>query len=566
MTKRTWPVYRWCLMVLMLVALPALLSAATVPPLAQSIPAAVGPVRTDGPIQVPIITWGGDMATILANGNTAETASGSIFAQQGLQLRLVREDNFSAQVQAYLEGRTPYLRGTMGMLNMAAAVTTRDPRTRPVVIYQHTWSSGGDVLVVKEPIRTAADLKGKTIALQAYGPHVDYMARILKDAGLQIGDVTLRWMKDLTGTEHSPAEALYDASVDAAFVIVPDALALTSGGTVGTGAENSIKGARMLLSTRTANRIISDVYAVRQDYLDSHRKEVERFVHGLLLGQQALRELFRERDRRLEAYRTMLAASARLLLDSEQATADAEALDGDCEYAGFQGNVRFFGDEQWPRNFNRLTTEIQTALITLGLLDRQIPLAHAQWDYDRLRAGLTGIGDVPSPRFRTEEVARVVARRQAAGTLEEGELFTFEIYFEPNQNDFSATQYAAEFQRVVELAETYGGAIITVEGHTDPHRYRRLEKEGADTIVLTRTRQAARNLSISRALSVRDSITTFATQRGVPLDESQFTVVGHGIDHPRHPNPRNQEEWRANMRVVFRLIQIEAEQAVFEPL
>lgn len=562
MKSRNWFGF-FMLLVFMMFPGPAV---ADFPPLDQVIQTPVGNVKADTYTQVPLITWGGDMATILANGNALSTTAGSIFDQQGLKLRLVRQDNFSEQVQAYLQGQTPYLRGTMGMLNMAAAVTARDPRTRPIIIYQHTWSNGGDVLVVRENIRTAADLKGKTIALQAYGPHVDYMAKILRDAGLSVGDVKLRWMKDLTGTEHSPAEALHDPGVDAAFVIIPDGLALTSGGTVGTGAEESVRGARMLLSTRTANRIIADVYAVRQDYLESHREDVERFVHGLLLGQQALRELFRQREQRPDDYRSMLTASALFLLDSDQATADAEALDGDCEYAGFRGNVRFFGDAQWPRNLENLTSEIQSALITLGLLDRQIAPIHAQWDYDRLRAGLSGTDDVPAPRFRTEEVARVVARRQALGTLDEGELFSFEINFQPNQNEFSTDLYAAEFRRVMDLAETYGGAIITVEGHTDPHRYLKLEREKADPVVLTRTQQAARNLSISRALAVRNSIVAFGHAHGVPLDESQFTVVGHGISQPRHPNPRTKEEWLANMRVVFRLIQIEAEQSVFEPL
>ena len=52
-------------------------------------------------------------------------------------------------------------------------------------------------------------------------------------------------------------------------VIVPDALALTSNGTVGTGSEASVRGAKILLSTKTANRIIADVYAVRSDYFRS---------------------------------------------------------------------------------------------------------------------------------------------------------------------------------------------------------------------------------------------------------------------------------------------------------
>jgi len=82
------------------------------PPLATVLASAkIGEVAA-GPVQVPIITWGGDMATIFANGNQARTARGSVFAQEQLDLSLVREDVFAKQIEAYLSGRSPYLRGT----------------------------------------------------------------------------------------------------------------------------------------------------------------------------------------------------------------------------------------------------------------------------------------------------------------------------------------------------------------------------------------------------------------------------------------------------------------------
>jgi ABC-type nitrate/sulfonate/bicarbonate transport system substrate-binding protein len=75
---------------------------------------------------------------------------------------------------------------------------------------------------------------------------------------------------------------LSGGDIDAAFVIIPDALALTSQGTVGTGAEDSVKGAKILLSTKTADRIISDIYAVRRDYFEKNREKVKGFVKALL--------------------------------------------------------------------------------------------------------------------------------------------------------------------------------------------------------------------------------------------------------------------------------------------
>ncbi len=536
------------------------------PPLAKQIRVGVGNVKSGKSIQVPLITWGGDIATILANGNAASTAPNSIFAQKGLSFKLVRQDDFKKQVESYLAGQTPFLRGTMGMINMATEVLNKDPRTKPVIIYQMTWSNGGDCLVVKPGIKTAKDLKGKTIAIQAYGPHVDYLSKILKDAGLTLKDVQIRWAPDLTGTDNAPAEALFESDIDAAFVIIPDGLALTSNGTVGTGAEGSVRGARIMMSTKTANRIIADVYAVRSDFFQANRARVEAFVHGLMLATQQVKELFKNKESQLAPYKATLSAAAKILLDSPQATADAEALYGDCEFVGFPGNVKFFGDLKWPRNLNRLTEEIQSGFVSIGLLSRQIPLAQAQWDYNNLRSGLVGVDAVEAPRFKKEAVARVVAKKQALGTLSEGELFRLEINFKPNQNSFSEDLYAGGFKKVVELAATYGGAVITVEGHSDPHKYNRMKKKGATPVELKRTKQAAKNLSMNRSVAVRSSIVRFAGNSGVPLDESQFTVIGHGITQPKYPSPKTKEQWLSNMRVVFRIIQIEAEDEAFVPL
>jgi outer membrane protein OmpA-like peptidoglycan-associated protein len=542
------------------------------PPLREVLAAAaVGEVGS-GVVQVPIITWGGDIATIYANGNQARTRAGSLAAAEGLDLNLVREDVFSKQVQAYLAGKSPYLRGTMGMVNMAAEVLGKDPRTKPVVIYQLTWSAGGDALVVKSGIGAARDLKGKTIALQAYGPHVDYMTKVLADAGLSVDDVNIRWAPDLTGTANAPMAAFQQKDVDAAFVIIPDALVLTAGGSVGTGAEDSVKGARILLSTKTANRVIADVYAVRSDYLQKNRRSVESFVHALMLGEEKLRDLVKNKAGRGADYRATFAAAAQLLLDSKDAVADAEGLYADAEFVGHAGNVDFFENAAYPRNLAALNGEIQRSFAGIGLMKGNVALAAAGWDYARLRQGLSA-ATVATGRFDEGQVAAVVARKQQQGTLAEGELFSFEIFFQPNQNTFSADLYQADFAKVIDLASTYGGALITIEGHSDPMGYLKDKKDGKPEVVLTRVKQAAKNLSLSRSVAVRDNIIAYARQKGISLDESQFAVVGHGIAKPRNGvcgtepcAPKTEREWRDNMRVEFRIIQVEAESSVFKPL
>jgi ABC-type nitrate/sulfonate/bicarbonate transport system substrate-binding protein/outer membrane protein OmpA-like peptidoglycan-associated protein len=544
------------------------------PPLTRVVDASVGNVAA-GPVQVPIITWGGDMATIYANGNAKATAANSIFGKLGLKVNLVREDVFAKQLGAYLSGKSPYLRGTMGMIHMAAESASKDPRTRPVVIYQMTWSAGGDALVVKGGVKSAKELKGKTIAVQAYGPHVDYLAKVLGDAGLAMKDVTVKWVSDLTGSGQSPAAALREGGVDAAMVIIPDALALTSNGTVGTGAEDSVKGARILLSTKTANRIIADVYAVRSDYLQANRAQVEAFVNGLVQGHEALRALVQNKASRAAEYKQTLAAAAQILLDSPQAVSDAEGMYADADFAGRGGNEAFFGKAGNPRGFGQLNKEIQGAFGALGLVGQAAALDHAKLDYAKLGGG--GATAAPpkaeAQRFDSEKVATIVARKQAQGRLGEGELFSFEVLFQPNQDKFPSELYSDAFKRVASLAATYGGAVITVEGHSDPMAYLRARKDGASQVVLGRTQQSAKNLSLARSVAVRDSIVTFAKSQGISLDPSQFAVVGHGIAQPKSGMcgsdpcaPKSEDEWKSNMRVEFRIIQIEAEASAFKPL
>lgn len=540
-------------------------------PMADLVRNPVGEVKA-GTKTLPLITWGGDIATIHGNGNALTTQEGSIFDKAGLQYNLKREDIFIKQVEAYLAGETPFLRGTLGMITSASDILNRDPRTKPVVFYQMTWSVGGDALVVKDSIKTAKDLKGKTIALQAYGPHVDYLVRLLADAGLTHKDVTLKWLPDLTASDNSPAAALAEPDIDAAFVIIPDALALTSDGTVGTGIEGSgsVKGAKILLSTKTANRVIADVYAVRNDYYQANRGEIDSLAAALIKSQDSLSDVVKARDSQSAIYGEVMSNSAEILLDSKSAIADVEGLYLDCEYVGALGNVQFFQSTTYPRRFSKIFSETVDSLLAMNLISDGDAL-FTSTDYKQL-AGATDESEV-SARFDRARISNLITRRQQEGSLSDNEIFSFEVYFEPNQNNFPSYQYVEEFNRALEFASTYGGALITIEGHSDPMGYLRAKKSKSSPMELSRIKQSAKNLSISRASEVRQEIIRLAQSRGVALDKSQFEPIGLGISRPKTGvcgkdpcAPASEQEWRSNMRVVFRLIQIESEVDAFLPL
>ena len=524
--------------------------------------AQVGPVSAGGKILVPMITWGGDIATLHANGGL-DTTPASLFGKANLDIKLQKQDDFVLQARDYLSGKSPFLRGTMGMLNTYAEALAADPNTKPVVVLQLTWSTGGDCLVARGDIKSPKDLKGKTVVIQQYGPHVEYMDQVLRDAGLQWSDVTIKWCEELYDTNNEPDDPALimrsDPSVDAVFCISPDAAALTSNMSVGTGAENSVKGARVILTTKSASRVIADVYAVRKDFFESHRDWVERFVKTHLDAQKELVEVLKKKG--TPEHTELLKSGAEVLLDDPGATADAEGLLADCTFALASGNADFFTNKGNLVGFQPTVERNQSWLVTQGFVTVKQTVQHANWDHSKF--GVASAKDAPRPAFKQE-----AAQKAVASVGDSSILFEFEIHFAPNQKTFDTTQYGSQFQRALELSSTYSGAVLEIVGHSDPYIYLKKKiKDKASPEVLARQKQAGLNLSLSRANAVRESLIQYAKSKGITINETQFISTGKGYDDPKVPRPKSKDDLKKNRRVQFRIVNIESEaEDIFEPL
>ena len=82
-----------------------------------------------------------------------------------------------------------------------------------------------------------------------------------------------------------------------------------------------------------------------------------------MLAEEATAKLFKNKG---AGYSETVKSAAQILLDSADAVADTEGLYFDCKYVGWKGNVKFFGDRNNPRNFERTTADIQKGLSALG--------------------------------------------------------------------------------------------------------------------------------------------------------------------------------------------------------
>ncbi len=525
----------------------------------------VGPVKKQEIDTMYLITWAGDEATLKANGDSLVTTQDSIFGNMGLKFKLVLQNNLVAQTQSLLRGDTWSIRGTAGMLNSVVEICAKDPRTQLVPVYKISWSYGEDCLVVKSHIKSLKDLKGKTIVLQAPGPHLDLLFVVLKIAGLKFSDVNVRWVADLTNAKNTPPNALYADDIDAAFMLNIDGEKNTGGG------DDAINGARTIFSTREMDKAISDEIWVRKDYLDANREKVEKMVHGLLLGEQKLAEFFKAKP---AGYEKTLRFYAGTILGDPEAWGDAEGMYYGCNFVGLAGNVEFFDNEKSLVGFSAMTKKLQDYYIQMGILSKPIPIAHAGWDYNAMKAGLTGADQVKVKTFNRGVLKQVIAQKVLDGTLKTDSIIQFPILFGKDQATFDSAQYGKDFDNVIEAMAHSGGAPMVIVCHADPLGWLKAKyKDKLSELELRKIRQAAMDLSANRGLAVKMTVIKYANGKGTPINESQFEVLARGIEDPftginavtNEPNPpKNKDEWRNCRRVVFRMITVKAEADEFE--
>ncbi|MEZ6087311.1 MAG: hypothetical protein R3C05_04640 [Pirellulaceae bacterium] len=568
----------------------------------------IKPVADQSTLNVPFITWGGDVATFHANGGL-ETKPGSLYAKQNLKVKLAAGDDFVQQVRDYMSGKTPFLRGTMRMLGQASEVIASDPRTKPVVVLQLSWSAG-DHIVSRGKFKTLNDLKqdGKKakIACQQGGPHVGLLYDALDAARLTREDVEIVFVTDLTGPD-GPADAFRnDPSIDACCVITPDMIGLTGGlESSGTGAEGSVEGARVLVSTQNMSRSIADVYAVRSDWYEKNSETVKKFVAGYLAATNdvlKLRDDFEKTQKMPAGYRELLAMSQSIFGEEVLPTleVDAHGLLLDCRFVGLPGQIAFFQQSGNLSGFDAKLTAALDLATKWGYAKSRNGFEKAEFDYQRM-AELGGIEfKQPEQKIAAESVTMFPE------DLSSDTIVSFTINFKPNQTDFPVDQYGAEFNRALQSASTFGGAAVVIRGHSDPtktlvnlikagmskgvirrsgtsgnYQYFIKTPQGSKPLNLEQTQelvdliqtgafegagespmqtmQAAMNLSLSRAEEVKDAIVKYAKDSGINVNLSQLAPVGAGISDPLVSKPSSIEEAMQNMRVEFRIVKVAPE-------
>lgn len=547
-----------------------------------------------GVVDIPLITWAADGVTVASNGGLKPTSDSALAKAMGVTANLELVDNFDQQVANYISGQSPFLRGTAGMINLASeSLHALGPDYAPVVIFQLSWSTGADGFVAKD-IKTLSELKGKTIVVQASGPHTDLVQVLLQDAGLEPGDVEIKYVSEITynpdvatdGKAHDPASAFRaDSSLAGAACIFPDILTLTAGGTIGNGAEDSVRGARSILSTRTASRVIADVYAVRADFLAEHREVVHGFVKAQLAEQETFQAELANIAKKSATDKTKLAAfkkkcaplSGIFLLDEGAVNDYIAWLGVDLELVGKVGNQEFFSNDRNPVGFAATSQRIQDYYRTTGLIESVNVPEFAGWNFATDFGAATVATTTVTPAFSGPQMVRRAVEGEDAS-----QLFATTFQFPANTSEIRWESHREIFDTLHEKVTRYGGAVVQLRGHSDNFFYNFIvakAQQGADTYKkrvpgtndfkeypLPKVEQvvtSANQLSYERAFAVKRAYAQYLREaQGLTNDEidlSRFDVKGMGISDPIHRRPQDANQRGENMRGEMVIFAVEAE-------
>jgi NitT/TauT family transport system substrate-binding protein len=459
----------------------------------------------DRTVRFAINVWAGWSPIIYANngfkpGKLWKSPSGKDF-----KVELVLIDDPIAMRDAYAAGNLHVGWATLDMLPLFLEGLRKDTRVMPRVYQQVDWSNGGDGIVVRDAVKTMADLRGKTIVLAQNSPSHFFVLNALINGGVQPAEVDFKFTQDAF-----QAAAAFNADKRLAGAVswAPDIYNL-----------EKVKGNRMLVTTSTANKLIADVWFARADFANDNPDITEGLARGIFDAMEDLKA----QDAKQRVAKLM--ATGYSIPES-----DALNMLGDAHSTNYAENRDFFLNQNSPTNFERTWSTAYFLYKKINAVTEQTPFDQVM-DFSIIQK--LGSEEKYAKQKNEYDIRFAPA---TAGSIqgEKDEILTktVVIHFFPNSWDLNKkitrTQdgkgveelYDPNVGFVVEeigkLAGQYGAARIVVEGHTDSSMRSQVPKA------------LVQELSLNRANAVKEAI----FRKFPSLQPNQFSTAGLGWDRP----------------------------------
>jgi len=488
----------------------------------------------DNTVRFALNVWAGWGPIILANqgfkpGKVWKTPDGKDF-----RVELVLIDDPVAMRNAYAAGEIHIGWGTLDMVPLFTDGFARagDSRIMPRVYQQVDWSNGGDGIVVRENIKTVADLRGKKLVLAQNSPSQYFALNVLVAGGVQPSEVQMVY----TPTAFEAARA-FEVQKDIAGAVswAPDIYNLAD-----------LKGNRMLVTTLTANKLIADVWFARADFAKDHPQILEGLARGIFDSMEQMKQPDKKEQ------------CAKLMAEGYSISpTDAMKMFDDAHNTNWAENYQFFMNQNNPTNFERVWRQAYYLYRRIGAIEGQPVHFDQVMDFSIIAK----LGTEAKYKQQKDEYEVVLAPKTVTEIRAESEEIltnTIVIHFAPNSWDLHRKitreidgkeveqLYDPAVDMVLEeaakLAGQFGAARIIIEGHTDA------SMKGAVPESLIK------ELAMNRANAVKEEL---VNPNKYKLDPNKFSVDGVGWDRPADSNdPLNHAK---NRRVEIKVYPAEME-------
>lgn len=232
---------------------------------------------TDDYITVGTNTYAGFLPFMYLNNGLEPNEESIIFKDYGIKLKIVVQDDFQAGRSAFKNGDIDVIYCTADALpvEMSEGSEMSDAKFFNI----SNWSRGADAIVVNKNIRTVGDLIGKIVACSEGTASHTLLLNTLETNGIGYDRVNTKSNVDpnkvnikVVGSGLDAASIFKAGQCDAAVVFSPDDQDIVS----------TIKGSKVLVSTKQAANIICDGLIAKSSYIDEHRDELKKLVAALL--------------------------------------------------------------------------------------------------------------------------------------------------------------------------------------------------------------------------------------------------------------------------------------------
>ncbi|PYR77861.1 MAG: hypothetical protein DMF86_07765 [Acidobacteria bacterium] len=483
----------------------------------------------DRTVRFAINVWAGWGPIIYANNGFKPGKAWKAPGGKDFKVELVLIDDPIAMRDAYAAGNLHVGWATLDMVPLFVEGLRKDSRVMPRIYQQVDWSNGGDGIVVRDTIKTMADLRGKTIVLAQNSPSHFFILNALINAGVQPAEVEFKFTQDAF-----QAAAAFNADRRLAGCVswAPDIYNL-----------EKVKGNRLIVTTSTANKLIADVWFARADFANDNPDIMEGISRGIF---DAMHDLKVQEAKQKVA---KLMAAGYSIPES-----DALGMLGDAHSTNYAENRDFFLNQNNPTNFERTWNTAYFLYKKINAVSEQTPFDQVM-DFSVIQK-LGAEQKYASQKNEYDVQFAPATAGSIQGEKEEILTKTVVIHFFPNSWDLTKKitrtvdgkeveeLYDPNVTFVVEevgkLAGQYGAARIVIEGHTDGSMKGQVPKS------------LVQELSANRANSVKQAL----VRRFPSLQPNQFSTAGIGWDRPADSSdPDNNAK---NRRVEIKVYPAEA--------